>query len=355
MKSLLRILIAIAILLVVFIYLDDPVQENDLITGSNNSGKLIPQQSKEVTETTNMFSKPKEGISTLIGKSSQELAAMYGEPARIEPSAFGYNWWVYNDSFSTYKLIGVADGTITQVFVIGNDVDVSPYKIGQNLEDIYRFTIVGSEITITIDNNIYTFSLNEQDIKNRLLVQFDDLFAMLYIDEKDQQLEAVRFSDARTLILHKPYDIFYNGTIIESTTPTSSLQAEVDNANEKQIAEISNVFRDRHGLQTLELDNTLQQIASSHSEEMAKNNVVLNEEFEVPKLTDKLKESSIDFTSAGGNTAAFYFDAGEAVNGWLNSKSHRDTLLNEAYTHTGVGVYSNYYTQNFIERPISEE
>ena len=84
---------------------------------------------------------------------------------------------------------------------------------------------------------------------------------------------------------------------------------------------------------------------------MAKNNVVVNESFELPKFSDMLEEYSITFNRAGGNTAAFYFDAGEAVNGWLNSKNHRDTLLGKWYTHTGVGVYSNYYTQNFIERP----
>ena len=101
--------------------------------------------------------------------------------------------------------------------------------------------------------------------------------------------------------------------------------------------------------------NLLQQIARNHSEEMAKNNIVINEAFEIPKFSDKLKESSIQFTRAAGNTAAFYFDAGEAVNGWLNSKDHRATILGEWYTHTGVGVYSNYYTQNLIEQPIAKE
>ncbi|MEK4484993.1 CAP-associated domain-containing protein [Psychrobacillus sp. FSL H8-0484] len=355
MKNLFRILIAVAIVLVILIYFDNPVQENELITGSNNSGQLIPQKTPDVVEVNNIFSKPKKGISTLIGKPSHELTSLFGKPNRIEPSAYGYDWWVYNDSFSSYKLFGVAGDTVTQAFLIGSDVDATPYKIGQTLEEIYRFTIVQSEITMSIDENTYTFSLNEQDINNRILVQFDDLFAMLYIDEKDQQLEAVRFTDAKTLLLHKPYDILYEGTIIETNAPSSSLQAEIDKANERQIVEITNVFRFRHGLKVLESDNTLQKIAISHSEEMAKNNIVTNETFEVSKFSDKLKESSIVFDRAGGNTAAFYFDAGEAVNGWLNSKDHRETLLGKWYTHTGVGVYGNYYTQNFIDRPMIKE
>ncbi|TQR07081.1 CAP domain-containing protein [Psychrobacillus soli] len=355
MKNLFRILIAITIVLVVFIYFDNPVQENELIMGSNNSGQLIPQLTAEVPEPANIFDRPKEGISTLIGEPSQTLIDLYGKPTRIEPSGFDYDWWVYNDSFSTYKLFGVSEDVVSQSFAIGKDIDVTPYKIGQSLTDIYRFTLVQSEITMSIDSNTYTFSLTEADINTRILVQFDNLFAILYIDMEDQQLEGVRFTDPNTLLKLKPYDILYNGTMIDVETPASSLQASIDRANERQVVEMTNVIRHRHGLQVLESNYALQQIARNHSEEMAKNNIVINEKFEIPKFSDKLKESSIDFTRAAGNTAAFYFDAGEAVNGWLNSKDHRATLLGEWYTHTGVGVYSNYYTQNLIEQRMVKE
>lgn len=355
MKNLFRILIAVAIVLVIFIYLDNPVQQNELLTGSNNSGQVIPQETMEMVETSNIFSRPKTGISTLIGKSPEEVVKLLGKPNRVEPSAYGYDWWVYNTSFSSYQLIGVSEDQVRQVLAIGNQIDVTPYKIGQTLEDIYRFTIVQSEITITIDSNVYTFSLNDQDIIKRILVPFDDLFAMLYIDVKDQRLEAVRFSDAETILLQKPYDILYNGTMIEASMPTSTLQASVDRANERQIVEITNLFRLRHGFQVLESNYNLQLLARKQSEEMAKNNIAQNDSFEVPKFSDALKESAIEFVRAGGNTAAFYFDAGDAVNGWLNSKEHRDTLLGKWYTNTGVGVYGNYYTQNLIERPIAKE
>ena len=34
----------------------------------------------------------------------------------------------------------------------------------------------------------------------------------------------------------------------------------------------------------------------------------------------------------------------------MNSNDHREILLGQDYTHTGIGVYGSYYTQNFIER-----
>lgn len=350
MNNLIRIVIAIAIVLVIFIYFDNPVHENKLITGSNNSGQVIPDTTPEVVEVETVFTRPKDGISTLVGESTQSVVEMLGKPTRTEPSAFGYEWWVYNQSLTTYLLIGIEGDKVTQAFAAGKNVEVAPYKIGQQLADIYRFTLVQSEITFSIDSNTYTFTLSEEDINNRILVQFDNLFAMLYIDTESQQLEAVRFTDPKTILLHKPYDILYNGIMVEAKTPDSLSQVAIDRANERQIYELTNVYRYRNGLQLLVSDNELQNIAMANSEEMARNNIVANEKFEVSKFSDQLKESSIEFSSAAGNTAAFYFDAGEAVNGWLNSKDHREILLGKDFTHTGIGVYGSYYTQNFIER-----
>jgi len=354
MNNLIRIVIVVSIVLVIFLYFDNPVQENELITGSNNTGQVIPNSSPEVVEVETVFTRPKEGVSTLVGGSTQAVIELLGKPVRTEPSAFGYEWWVYNQSLSSYLLIGVEGETVTQAFAVGDNVDVTPYKIGQDVNEIYRFTIVQSEITFSIDDNTYTFSLSEEDINNRILVQFDNLFAMLYIDSENMQIEAVRYTDPKTIVLHKPYDILYNGIMVETETPNSLFQAAIDRANERQIFEITNVYRHRNNLQLLVSDNELQRIAMNHSEEMAKNNIVINEKFEVSKFSDQLKESSIEFSSAAGNTAAFYFDAGEAVNGWSNSKDHREILLGQDYTHTGIGVYGSYYTQNFIERTTEE-
>ncbi|MDY0396277.1 CAP domain-containing protein [Virgibacillus halophilus] len=40
------------------------------------------------------------------------------------------------------------------------------------------------------------------------------------------------------------------------------------------------------------------------------------------------------------------------MQGWLNSKGHREALLNKDYTNLGVGVYKFYYTQNFLAKPM---
>lgn len=61
-----------------------------------------------------------------------------------------------------------------------------------------------------------------------------------------------------------------------------------------------------------------------------------------------MKKGNISFKVAGENIAAQYVDGLAAVEGWLNSEGHRVNLLDESYSHLGVGVYQRYYTQNFM-------
>lgn len=55
-------------------------------------------------------------------------------------------------------------------------------------------------------------------------------------------------------------------------------------------------------------------------------------------------------SACGENIAYNYVDGPAAVEGWLNSEGHRKALLNQDYTHLGVGVKEKYYTQNFIKK-----
>lgn len=68
-------------------------------------------------------------------------------------------------------------------------------------------------------------------------------------------------------------------------------------------------------------------------------------------LKERLASEEVYYLAAGENIAAQYPDAPAAMQGWLNSKGHREALLEDDYTHLGVGVYHFYYTQNFLQKP----
>ena len=225
--------------------------------------------------------------------------------------------------------------------------DVAPFTIGQGVQDIYRFTIVETEVTVEVDDSIYTFTLNGDDVKTRLLIEYDGVYVQLYIDAVDEILEAVRYIDPITLVLHQPYDMAYMGEIVSPQRPSSTMQMEVDRAMERQIFELTNIYRKKHGVNGVFSDYYLSEVARKHSEDMAMENYFSHESPVTGNFADRLKEAGIEHRKAGENIASNYVDAIEAVHGWLNSTAHRDVLLDKDFTHLGTGAYSKYYTQNF--------
>ncbi|CEG22372.1 Cysteine-rich secretory protein family protein [Planococcus massiliensis] len=352
MKDLLKIMIFLSIILIVFFYFDSPTEENEVLEAPPT---MDPLPAKDIVEKDLDVERPAEGISTYIGQDTDEWLNDYGMPDRIEPSAFGYEWWIYNSSFSNYMMVGVKNSKTVQVYTAGTATNAAPYEIGQTLDELYRFTIVENEITVKYGTNIYTFNLGAEDINRRLLVSFDEVYAQLYIDVEDDKLEAVRFMDAETLIRHQPYDMMFVGDLLPSITPSSSLQQSIDDANAKQIVDLTNVYRLHHQRKPLYENPSINLLARAHSENTAKKDFS-SQEIELENLNDRLTAANILFDEAGENTATQYFDAAEAVHGWINSSDHRETLLSDKFNQIGVGVFGKYYTQNFIyQEPASAE
>ena len=352
MKVLVRIAALLIVVLLVFYYTDNRVKENKLLEGPIKQIASMPVANKGVGAPIPQTSRPEKGLSSLVGKTTEELVEVMGKPNRVEPSGYGYDWWVYFEN--VHCMVGVTkDGKVNQVYTSDISSVITPFEIGQNIKDIYRFTIVGSEIDISLGENVYTFSLNNEDMKTRLLIIYKDLYAQLYVDGIDGDLEAVRFIDPLTLVLHQPYDMTFTGDMIVSPVPSSTLQLEVDLTAERQIFELTNSYRSRHGLVELENDYRLKLIAQKHSEDMMLESYSAFDSEEPDNLTKRLKEAKINHLRAGENIASNYVDAIEVVHGWLNSPAHRNVLLEKHFTNIGIGVYGKYYTQSLIE--VSED
>lgn len=345
-------MIFLSIILVTFFYFDSSINENDILEAPRQTDPLPAQ---DIIEAPLVVERPDQGISVYIGESSADWIDDYGQPARIEPSAFGYEWWVYNQSYSNYMMVGVKDQKVVQVYTAGTATDASPYKIGQELEELYRFTIIEDEITVSLGTNIYTFSLTGDDRETRILVSFEGLYAQLYVDKVDGKLEAVRFMDAETLIRHQPYDMMYAGDLLATTKPSSLLQAAIDKANARQVVDLTNVYRLHHQQRPLTVNPAVSMLAEKHSSNVARQNFS-SEKIELPSLEERLESSQIIYEQAAENTASQYYDAAEAVHGWINSDNHRETLYSNRFNQIGVGVFGKYYTQSFLrQEPANAE
>ncbi len=348
MKALFRILMACAaIALIGFMFFNTP-RENEPLEGPNANSNIIPKTELKQPEVGAM-TRPESGMSTFIGQGVQAIVKQYGEPARKEPSSFGYDWWVYNTSATAFFMVGVQNNIVTQVYIAGEDLDAYPFKVGQKRDEIYRMTIIDYEVAANVDDNIFVFSMSEEDMQTRLLVKFDGLFAQLYIDRETSELQGIRFTNSETLVLHQPYEMTYQGELVIPTPPSSFLQQEINEANAEQLDDLLNVTRVHHHLLPLKVDVTLGEAAKMHSEDMKVQNFIGHESPTNGDLKKRLETQGIEYSEANENLATAYFDAIEAMHGWLNSAEHRKVILNEKYATVGSGVFLNYYTQIFIE------
>lgn len=353
MKVLWKIILLLIIVLLVFYIIDDGVKENEPLESPVKHGTAIPVPGKGEGVSMNQAARPESGISQYVGKGVDVLIGKIGEPDRIEPSDYGYDWWIYDKDVQL--MVGVKGEKVNQIYSADLASDVEPFELGQDVKDIYRFTIVESEVSVHTGDSVYTFTLNSEDVKNRLLIEYEGVYAQLYFDGIDAELEAVRFIDPYTLVLHQPYDMTYMGEVVSADRPSSTMQMEVDRAMERQLFELTNLYRTNHDVSEVESDYGLTQVARKHSEDMALENYFSHESPVTGSLADRLKEAKIDHRKARENIAFNYVDAIEAVHGWLNSPAHRSVLLDKDVTTLGTGAYGKYYTQVLVRMAQEEK
>lgn len=346
MKVIYKVIIVLALLLVAFFYLNTSVKENEVLKSPN---KTYPEQ-KAPQSNSDAMPRPTEGYSTYVGKDISKLQNKLGKPDRIGPSAYGFKWWVYNQQ-NQYLLVGVEKRKVVQVFMTGMKADATPFKLGQTIEDIYRTTITDTEVHVKIKGSTYTFMLNEEELQTRLLIMYDGVYAQLFFDDAEGELEAVRFLDGKTLVETQPYDMTYVGELLTAKTPSSFEQQNINVENATQLAELTNVFRTHHDLAPLTFDNDTIMLAANQSESFAKDQ---DEEDDV-SLKEKLKEANIDFDSAAENAAEDYVDAPEAIHSFMNSPKHRKTMLNDEFNLLGTGAFGKNYVQIFVESQKDSE
>lgn len=293
---------------------------------------------------------PKEGLSTLIGKNIAELIATKGEPNRIDPSFYGYEWWIYNLDMENYLQVGVENEKVATIYAIGKKADVSPFVIGQSIENIYSEVIIDTGINLEYEGTSYRYELSEEDMNTRPLIKMGEIFVQLYIDKFTGTLSSVRFLNAKTLVSQRPYEVVYRGSLLEVKPISEEEWQRVEEGCKKQIYDITNIMRFRHQLNPLEWDDQTAVAAYGHSKDMYDSNTFSHTSKEFGELSDRLESANVTYQIAGENIAANYIDAPAVMEGWLNSKGHRESLLNADFTHIGVGVFHKHYTQNFIQK-----
>lgn len=296
------------------------------------------------------INKPEKGVGSLLGKDIEALKSVLGEPTRVDLSAYGFHWWIFNNDLEQYIQAGVLNGKVVTAYGIGPELNVEPFRIGQPVEEIFSLNVIVPEVTFELNGSSYKFELSEQDMNTRPIIKMGEYFVQLYIDKFTGSVSSIRYMDKDTLVKQRPYEMVYRGELLEPPVPNEVDWLRIEAGTEKQILDITNVMRSRHALENLQWDDKTAEVAFAHSKDMAEEDYFSHESEEFGDLSDRLKAADVLYELAGENIAANYTDAPAVVEGWLNSESHREALLNNEFTHLGVGVYRKHYTQNFVKR-----
>ncbi|MBF2063702.1 MAG: pre-peptidase C-terminal domain-containing protein [Calothrix sp. C42_A2020_038] len=112
------------------------------------------------------------------------------------------------------------------------------------------------------------------------------------------------------------------------------------------------------GLQPLRLSEKLNQIAYSHSKDMALNDYFSHTGIDGSSPQTRAAKAGYQYSRFGENIAAGYTTPQEVVEAWMNSQGHRANILSPHYQEVGIGYYYlandtgkvnyyDYWTQNF--------
>lgn len=137
--------------------------------------------------------------------------------------------------------------------------------------------------------------------------------------------------------------------VVSSKDYTSQLTQD-----EQEVFELINQKRIAEGLDTLKIDDDLQNVCRLKAQEMVEKNYFSHTSPTYGSTFEMIKNNQITYKVAGENIAGNSENA-RAVDAWMNSENHKANIINRSYNYTGVAVvdspkYGKIYVQIFIGR-----
>lgn len=119
----------------------------------------------------------------------------------------------------------------------------------------------------------------------------------------------------------------------------------------KEVLNLVNKERVKKNLKVLKLNRTLNKISINKSNDMSKAKYFGHNSKKYGSPFDMIKKEGIKYRTAGENIAKGQKTSSYVVETWMESKGHKDNILNPNFTEMGIGKDSfneNIWTQIFI-------
>ena len=119
--------------------------------------------------------------------------------------------------------------------------------------------------------------------------------------------------------------------------------------DEQEFLDLINANREANGLQALEIDSEVQNVARLKAEDLVQNNYFAHNSETYGDIQNMLTTFGVSYSSAGENIAG-NSSLSKAVEAWMNSENHKVNILSESYNYTGIAIAeSETYGKIFVE------
>lgn len=121
---------------------------------------------------------------------------------------------------------------------------------------------------------------------------------------------------------------------------------------EQETLDLVNEYRRQNGLEALKPLARLQKTAKLKAKDLVENEYFSHDSKQLGTPFEMLKVNQVAYDIAGENLAGNIAPK-KAVESWINSKTHRENILEERFNYTGICViespiYGNVFVQLFI-------
>ncbi|GIP37673.1 hypothetical protein J31TS4_09530 [Paenibacillus sp. J31TS4] len=118
----------------------------------------------------------------------------------------------------------------------------------------------------------------------------------------------------------------------------------------QQVVDLVNQERAKAGLQPLQADGPLSNMALEKAKDMDNNHYFDHNSPTYGSPFDMMTRFGISYSYAGENIAMGQRDPQEVMKAWMNSEGHRQNIMNPNFTIIGTAYYNGQWVQEFVGR-----
>ncbi|WP_432353336.1 CAP-associated domain-containing protein [Sporosarcina sp. A2] len=272
-----------------------------------------------------------------IGTSAEQVTAVLGEPKSQSLNEYGVEWRTYHTDYQNFVMVALDKTNQVSAIYTNDDLISSTVGVSYGVAKAEVRKALGQPLT-KMRKGLNVFIL--QDDEGMDLFKLGDVYAYVFYDiHQESTVTAVELISAD---LENQKKSLY-----------AARSEALRNGFERQLFDLTNAARVRHGRSILAWDSSVAGTARKHSADMADNDYFSHDNLEGLSPFDRIKNDGIGFKRAGENLAYGQSSSIFAHEGLMNSIGHRENILLKDYSNLGIGVSFNqdmqpYYSEEFL-------